>query len=102
MTAVFGVLRGIGWTLLVAAAFGLATLVICRLRLGWHVHAGASAFERRALWDKDDLYTAEGRRLLAKTAFALELAIASGAAGALLLLLVPVTDSGAAAGALLQ
>ena len=82
-------LRGLGWVLLAVAVAAGAVSGYARFRLGEHRLAGVSAVEQRLLWDKDDLYGPEGRRFLALCGWALEIAMASAAAGALLLAAVP-------------
>ncbi len=82
-------LRGLGWTLLAVAGCCWVLFGYARLRLGEHRLPGVSGVERRLLWDKDDLYTAEGRRFLALCSGAFEVGLVSAVAGAALLAIVP-------------
>ena len=82
-------LRGLGWVLLAVAGGSSLLFGYARLRLGPHRLPSVSALEQRVLWDKDDLYTAEGRRFLALCSGAFEIGLVSAVAGAALLALVP-------------
>ena len=74
--------------LLVALAAGAAIFfAYSRLRLRQHLLPGVSPFEARSMWEKSDFYDAEGRRLLARCGWALEICIGGGALGGLLLIL---------------
>ena len=91
--AIRPLLRGLGWVLLAVAVAAGSVSGYARVRLGEHRLPGISAVEQRLLWDKDDLYTSKGRRFLALCGWALEVAIASAVAGALLLAVVPAAPA---------
>jgi len=86
-------LRTLGWLLLTLAAASAVASSYWRLRLREHRLPGVTRLEQGVLWDKDDLYVLEGRRVLALCGWALEIAIASGVLGAgLLALPAPAGD----------
>jgi len=87
IAALAGPARLLGWLAWAVAAAASLLFVFWRLRLREHLLPGTSRFEARRLWEKDDLYTVQGRTLLARCGFALEVGLVSGFLGALLLLL---------------
>ncbi len=88
MSVVAALVRVLGWLAFAVAVAASLLFAYWRLRLREHLRPGVSRFEARLLWEKDDLYTATGRALLARCGFALEVALASGVLGGLLFLLL--------------